>query len=99
MKHTPLECPYRQSLYCAVCMAYGHSRPTCPDKIAWAIRRGRAYEHLTNKVLRIPDSEDGIRDFLRSKGLKPTARKLENKKLLTNYANSLKPPHLILYTP
>lgn len=95
--HTFPECPYRMALYCPVCMVNGHSELTCPDKEAWAIRKGKPLRGVKNLVLRVPDSEEGIREFLKSRGLKPSARKLENKKLLQSYAIGLKPPRVLVY--
>jgi hypothetical protein len=95
--HSILECQYRQSMYCPVCLSYGHAPGDCPNKIAWALRRGDSTEGLVNLELRIEDSEDAIREFLKSYGLKTASRKMENRKLLRNLANSLNPPRLLLF--
>ena len=99
--HSPLECQTRQSMYCAVCMAHGHAPGDCPNKIAWAVRQGVDSTGLVNLYLDVPDSEEGIREFLKEAlkqyDLKPATRKLDNRKLLRNYANSLNPPRLVRF--
>lgn len=97
ISHTVLDCQYRQSMYCPVCLAYGHAPADCPNIIAWAVRRGESTEGLVNLELRIQDTEEAIRDFLKTYGLKPASRKMETRKLLRNLANSMNPPRLLLF--
>jgi len=93
----------RQSMYCAVCMAHGHSPSDCPNKIAWAVRKGMDPTGIENLWLDVPDSEEGIREILKEGlkpfDLKPTKRKLDNRKLLRNLANSMQPPRLVRFVP
>jgi hypothetical protein len=95
ISHTILECQYRQSMYCSVCLAYGHTPDDCPNKISWAIRQGKPIHNTQNLVLEVESSEEGVRDFLKSYNLKPGTRILENRKILRNLANSLKPPRMV----
>ena len=95
IKHNILECQYRQGMYCSVCMAYGHTPDDCPNKIAWAIRRGEDASHLENNILRVEGTEEGVKDMLKSYGIKSGTRILENRKILRNLANCLKPPKLV----
>lgn len=84
-------------------MAYGHTPSDCPNKTAWAIRQGKDHAEVTNLYLDVPDSEDGIREFLKEAlkqySLKAATRKLDNRKLLRNYANSMNPPRLLRFIP
>jgi hypothetical protein len=81
-------------------MAHGHAPGDCPNKVAWSLRRGEEPKE-ENLYLDVPDSEDGIREFLRDAlkpfGVKPATRILDNRKLLRNYANSLTPPRLVRF--
>lgn len=99
--HTVLECQTRQSMYCVVCMAHGHAPDDCPNKTAWAVRQGQDASAIRNLYLDVPDSEDEIREFLKEAlkeyDLKPATRKLDNRKLLRNYANSMNPPRLVRF--
>ena len=95
IKHTILECQYRQSMYCIVCMSYGHSPADCPNKTAWAIRKGLDASKIKNRVLIVESSEEGVKEVLRRYRLKPGTRRQENRKLLRNLANSMKEPHCI----
>jgi len=99
VRHTILECQYRQSMYCSVCMAYGHVPTDCPNKKAWAIRRGQDPDKVENNIIILDENEDSLKEFLKSRGVKPGTRILENRKLLRNLANSLKPPVLIHFRP
>lgn len=96
IKHGRLECPYRRSMYCPVCVGYGHAPKACPNKIAWALRSGKMPTEA-NLELRIVDTEDAVKAFLRSQGLPPGSKK-ENKKVLRDFANSMNPPRMILFT-
>ena len=96
--HSILECRYRQSMYCPVCMSYGHSPADCPNKIAWAVRQGKSAQGLKNLEIRVEDTEESIRELLKKHGIKSASRKLENRKILRNLANSLKPPRLVIFT-
>jgi hypothetical protein len=96
VRHSILECQYRQSMYCPVCAAYGHAPADCPNKITWAIRQGLPTEGLENLVLEVR-GEEGIKDTLKQYGLKPGTRMQENRKLLRSLANCLQPPRLIRF--
>ena len=96
VRHSILECQYRQSMYCPVCAAYGHAPAECPNKISWAIRRGESVDGLKNLTLEI-HGEDGIKHILKEYGLKPGTRMQENRKLLRSLANSIQPPRLIKF--
>ena len=50
-----------------------------------------------NLELRIVDTEDAVKAFLKSQGLQPGSKK-ENKKVLRDFANSMNPPRMILFT-
>jgi hypothetical protein len=97
VRHSILECQYRQSMYCPVCAAYGHAPADCPNKITWAIRQGLPTANLENLVLEVRGGEDGVKEVLKEYGLKPGTRIQENRKLLRNLANSLQPPRLIKF--
>lgn len=97
VRHTILECQYRQSMYCSVCMAYGHVPKDCPNKRSWAIRRGEDPRNIKNNVIVLEESEESVKEFLKARGVKPGTRILENRKLLRNLANSLNPPVLIQF--
>jgi len=78
-------------------MSYGHSPADCPNKIAWAIRQGKDSRQIKNVVMTINDDEDSIKSVLKEHGINPGTRKLDNRKLLRNLANSLNPPHLLVF--
>jgi hypothetical protein len=82
-------------------MAHGHAPADCPNKTAWSIRQGLDATGVVNLYLDVPDSEEGIREFLKEAlkeyELKPATRKLDNRKLLRNYANSMTPPRLVRF--
>jgi hypothetical protein len=79
-------------------MAYGHADDDCPNKVAWAVRRGEDASATVNNVLYVKNSEEDVKDVLRNHGLKPGTRIVENRKLLRNLANSLKPAALVIFT-
>jgi len=85
-------------MYCCVCMAYGHADEDCPNKIAWAIRKGEDSSVIANDTLIVKEDEDDIKALLREHGLTPGTRILENRKLLRNLANSFRPPKLVIFT-
>jgi hypothetical protein len=80
-------------------MAYGHVPMDCPNKKAWAIRRGQDPDKVENNIIVLDEHEDSVKEFLKSRGVKPGTRILENRKLLRNLANSLKPPVPIHFRP
>jgi len=98
-------------MYCPVCVGYGHSPRHCPNKIAWSVRKGLPLEGIENKVYKLKDSEDSIKTFLKMFGsssgiidvqrLKQinTLTKLELRKLLNDFANSIEPPRMIVFIP
>ena len=95
--HTRLDCQYRRSMYCCVCASYGHAIADCPNKIAWAIRRGLPTRDVRNVVLNIEDTDESVRGILRMHNISPGTRKIENRKLLRDLANSMKPPRLVQF--
>jgi hypothetical protein len=78
-------------------MAKGHAPSDCPNKKAWAIRRGQDASKVENLVLEVEDSEKGIYEVLGKYNLKPGARlkDIRLQYLLRNLANSLNPPRLL----
>lgn len=96
--HTRLECPRRRAMYCYICSVYGHRVSDCPNHIAKAIRQGKPIDGLVNLTLQINDNDTFIKAFLKSKGITPASRSQENQKLLHDYANSLEPPHLLVFS-
>ena len=84
-------------MYCAVCISYGHEPKCCPNKRAWALRRGFMPTE-ENIELRVVDTEESVKSVLKEHGITPGTRQLENKKLLRDLANSMEPPHLIVFT-
>ena len=95
--HTIIECPYRQSMYCAVCMAYGHTPSDCPNKRAWAIRQGKSVKGVENLILRVEDTDKGIKEVLARFNLKPPSMKMRVRQLLRDIGNSMNPPRMIEY--
>jgi len=96
VRHTRMECQYRRTMWCPVCVACGHSPPSCPNNIAWAVRRGLPITE-TNIEMRVVDTEDGVKSVLKKHGIVPGSRQMENRKLLRDLANSLNPPHMIVF--
>jgi len=78
-------------------MAYGHAPADCPNKTAWAVRLGKDPTKFKNLVLTVESSEEGVKEVLRRHGIKPGTRIQENRKLLRNLANSLKPTRLVQF--
>lgn len=107
--HMRLECQLRRSMYCPVCVAYGHSPRHCPNKIAWAVRKGLPLVGVENAVFKVKDSDESIKAFLKqfgaSSGIIDTSRlkringltRLELRKLLNDFANSVEPPRMIVF--
>ena len=95
-------------MYCPVCVSYGHSPRNCPNKVAWAVRRGLPLDGLENTTLSVRDKEESIKAFLKrlgtSSGIIDAERirqigsltKLELRKLLNDFANSMEPPRMIV---
>lgn len=83
-------------MYCPVCVGYGHSPIACPNKVAWALRAGKMPTE-PNVELRIVDTEDAVKAFLKINGIQPGSKK-ENKKVLRDFANSMNPPRMIVFT-
>lgn len=98
IRHTPFECPYRKSMYCSVCVGYGHEPKRCPNKRGWALRRGKMPIE-DNIVLRVVDTDEAIKQVLKNNGIEPTTTQTKNRNLLRDLANSMEPPHLIVFTP
>lgn len=84
-------------MYCPVCASKGHRPADCPNQSAWALRTGKTLE-TTDRILQIQDTEEAIQKFLKEHGIRPVKRKLENRKLLADYANSQSPPILIEFS-
>ena len=103
--HKIIECQYRRSMYCIVCIAYGHASGDCPNKIAWALRKGKYVKGIKNLVLNIEISEntdkgvkEGIKRVLELHGIEHSAPSiLEYRKKLRDFANSLQPPRLVQF--
>ena len=96
VRHTILECQYRRSMYCPVCISYGHSPRMCPNKVAWAIRRGKKPTEK-NIELKITNTDAAIKDVLKRNGIQPGTTQLENRKRLHDMANSMNPPQMIIF--
>lgn len=106
--HTRLECQLRRSMYCPVCVAYGHSPRNCPNKVAWAVRKGLPLDGVENFAVKVKDTEESIKTFLKIRGASSGIidktfikringlTKLELRKLLNDFANSMEPPMMIL---
>jgi hypothetical protein len=47
--------------------------------------------------MRVVDTEDGVKSVLKKHGIVPGSRQMENRKLLRDLANSLNPPHMIVF--
>jgi len=96
-------------MYCPVCVGYGHSPRNCPNKVAWAVRKGLPLDGVENFVFKVKDTEESIKAFLKmrgaSSGIMDMASlkringltKLELRKLLNDFANSIEPPRMILF--
>ena len=83
-------------MYCPVCVGYGHTPVSCPNKVAWALRAGKMPTEA-NLELRVVDTDGGVKAFLKTNGIPPGSKK-ENKKLLRDFANSMNPPRMIVFT-
>ena len=97
--HKPIECQYRRSMYCYVCAIYGHCPSDCPNKKALAIRRGRDPTNIKNLEIVVHDNDRAIRFILKQYNVTPTSTQQGNKNLLHDLANSLTPPHMVVYIP
>ena len=84
-------------MYCPVCASYGHTCGDCPNKVAWAVRRGQPLNGITNLELRVKHTDQGIRSVLLEHGITPGSKQMENKKLLRDLANTMTPLRLILF--
>jgi len=96
IRHTKMDCLYRRSMYCVVCAAYGHAVADCPNKVAWAIRRGQVPSEK-NLTLIVKNTEDCVKGVLRAHGITPGTRQLQNRKLLRDLGNCMTPPHMIVF--
>jgi hypothetical protein len=94
ISHTAMECQYRRGMYCIICASYGHTNGDCPNKVAWAVRRGK---RPTEKNLELRVTEQSLKDVLIQHGVTPGSTQLENKKLLYDLANTMKPLRLVLF--
>jgi hypothetical protein len=52
-----------------------------------------------NIVLRVVDTDEAIKQVLKDNGIEPTTKQPKNRNLLRDLANSMEPPHLIVFTP
>ena len=52
-----------------------------------------------NIVLRVVDTDEAIKQVLKNNGIEPTTTQTKNRNLLRDLANSMEPPHLIVFTP
>jgi len=91
-----MECQYRRSMYCPVCVGYGHTPESCPNKVAWALRKGKMPTEA-NIELHVVDTEDCVKGVLKQNGIQPGSKK-ENRKMLRDLANSMIPPRMIIFT-
>jgi hypothetical protein len=89
----------RKSMYCPVCAATGHKPADCPNKIAWALRKGLAPPAGGNLVLRIEDSAEAVKAVLKENGIEPTTTQMKNNSLLRDLVNSMNPPRMLLFFP
>ncbi len=69
---------------------------SCPNKVAWALRAGKMPTEA-NLELRVVDTDDTIKALLKANAIPPGSKK-ENKKLLRDFANSMNPPRMIVFT-
>jgi len=91
-------------MYCPVCIAYGHAKDDCPNKIAWALRQGKTIQNLQNLVLIVDITEntekavkEGIKKLLEFHGIENSRGFLEYRKKLRDFANSIQPPRLVQF--
>lgn len=86
-------------MYCYICSAFGHTLSDCPNKKAIAIRQGKPSKHISNLTLHVP--KDNIQKFLVDNGVVEKAStyipEQKIRSLLRDYANSLKPPKMIVF--
>jgi hypothetical protein len=76
--------------------------------VAWAVRKGLPLDGVENSFFKVKDSEESIKNFLKlrgsSSGIIDMAvlkringlTKLELRKLLNDFANSIEPPRMIV---
>jgi hypothetical protein len=83
-------------MYCAVCVGYGHTPTSCPNKVAWALRNGKMPTE-PNLELRVVDNEEAVKSLLRENNIEPGSKK-DNRKMLRDLANSMNPPRMIIFT-
>jgi hypothetical protein len=94
-----MECPFRRAMYCSICCIHGHCPDDCPNEKAKAIRQGLPADDIQNRTLKISDNEKSIKTFLMIHELTPSSRQHENKKMLLDFANSMEPPHMLIFIP
>ena len=94
--HTALECNYRRTMICNVCDRGGHTREDCPNKEGWAIRMGKPIVEK-NLVLYVKDANDDIKAVLEEYGVDPRSRAPENRKLLYDLVDTMKPPRVLVF--
>ncbi len=97
--HTVLDCPTRQSEFCHICCAKGHTTNRCPNRKALAIRKGLDPDSVENYELYVKNNETAIHSMLEENNIKPVLSLTENRSLLQNLGNSMSPPHKIVFTP
>lgn len=96
--HTVIDCKYRKSFYCPTCASYGHNSNSCPNKVAWALRKGIPPPPQGNLLLLVEDSEEAIKKKLKQYCLPYHGSKQQNRSLLRDLCNCLSPPRLLLFT-
>ena len=69
----------------------------CPNKIAYAIRRGESIEGVTNNILCVEDTKKGIEDVLNKYKVPTNTKDPENRKRLRHLASSMVPPRIIYF--
>jgi len=81
---------------CNVCDRGGHTREDCPNKEGWAIRMGKPIVEK-NLVLYVKDANDDIKAVLEEHGVESRSRAPENRKLLYDLVDTMKPPRVLVF--
>jgi hypothetical protein len=84
-------------MYCPVCAATGHKPTECPNKVAWALRKGLPVPAGGNLVFRVEDTPEFVKEVLKENGIEPCSTQLKNKSLLRDLVNSMNPPRMLLF--
>jgi len=84
-------------MICHVCDRGGHTRDDCPNKEGWAVRMGRPITEK-NLYLYVKDTNEDIKHVLEEHGIESRSRAPENKKLLYDLVDTMKPPRVLVFT-